>query len=346
MPSSPRGEAVRSDAARGEDAAGLGRGGRGRHGPGLRGRQRGGVRGAGRGPDVHGRGRPVRRRLRAAPRLRAAGRAAGAPAPRRGMAVAARGDRDRPGAVQRRPGAGRPARRARPCSAWRWRVSRRCWRWAARSWKGAGPGPASWRRLSWSPAAPPWCRARAARTRQAWSGPWSCWAARPASPCWPCRCSAGSARLVSRCTPPGWPRSCSPRSGRSGRGPAAVLRLRAADWLADGYLAVAVTAVAFVLWYSSVRRLGASRAGLLHRAGPDGGRRGRDRAGRPRATAARLGRPGRGRGGAGPRPAARPLPGPAVVSGIVQAVRLIMPAISLELKARIVLVRMLPVAPT
>jgi len=46
-------------------------------------------------------------------------------------------------------------------------------------------------------------------------------------------------------------------------GPAAVLRLRAADWLADGYLAVAVTAVAFVLWYSSVRRLGASRAGLL-----------------------------------------------------------------------------------
>ncbi len=46
-------------------------------------------------------------------------------------------------------------------------------------------------------------------------------------------------------------------------GPAAVLRLRAADWLADGYLAVAVTAVAFVLWYSSVRRMGASRAGLL-----------------------------------------------------------------------------------
>jgi drug/metabolite transporter (DMT)-like permease len=35
------------------------------------------------------------------------------------------------------------------------------------------------------------------------------------------------------------------------------------DWLAVGYLAVAVTAAAFVLWYSSVRRLGASRAGLL-----------------------------------------------------------------------------------
>ena len=46
-------------------------------------------------------------------------------------------------------------------------------------------------------------------------------------------------------------------------GPAAVTRLSRPDWLAVGYLAVAVTAVAFVLWYSSVRRLGASRAGLL-----------------------------------------------------------------------------------
>jgi drug/metabolite transporter (DMT)-like permease len=46
-------------------------------------------------------------------------------------------------------------------------------------------------------------------------------------------------------------------------GPAAITRLDRADWLAIGYLAVAVTAVAFVLWYSSVRRLGASRAGLL-----------------------------------------------------------------------------------
>jgi drug/metabolite transporter (DMT)-like permease len=35
------------------------------------------------------------------------------------------------------------------------------------------------------------------------------------------------------------------------------------DWLAVGYLAVAVTAAAFVMWYSSVRRVGASRAGLL-----------------------------------------------------------------------------------
>jgi len=46
-------------------------------------------------------------------------------------------------------------------------------------------------------------------------------------------------------------------------GPAAITRLDRADWLAIGYLAVAVTAVAFVLWYSSVARLGAARAGLL-----------------------------------------------------------------------------------
>ena len=46
-------------------------------------------------------------------------------------------------------------------------------------------------------------------------------------------------------------------------GPTAVTRLDASDVLAGGYLAVAVTAVAFVLWYSSVERLGAGRAGLL-----------------------------------------------------------------------------------
>ena len=46
-------------------------------------------------------------------------------------------------------------------------------------------------------------------------------------------------------------------------GPAAVTHLSQGDWLAVAYLAVAVTAVAFVLWYSSVRRLGAGRAGLL-----------------------------------------------------------------------------------
>jgi len=46
-------------------------------------------------------------------------------------------------------------------------------------------------------------------------------------------------------------------------GPGAAARLDTEDWLAVGYLAVAVTAVAFVMWYSSVGRLGASRAGLL-----------------------------------------------------------------------------------
>jgi drug/metabolite transporter (DMT)-like permease len=39
--------------------------------------------------------------------------------------------------------------------------------------------------------------------------------------------------------------------------------LRRADLAAIGYLAVAVTALAFVLWYGAVRRLGAGRAGLL-----------------------------------------------------------------------------------
>ena len=51
--------------------------------------------------------------------------------------------------------------------------------------------------------------------------------------------------------------------GAINEGPHAVTKLDRADWLAVGYLAVAVTAAAFVLWYSSVRRLGASRAGLL-----------------------------------------------------------------------------------
>jgi drug/metabolite transporter (DMT)-like permease len=51
--------------------------------------------------------------------------------------------------------------------------------------------------------------------------------------------------------------------GATSEGPAAVTELTRPDWLAAGYLAVAVTAAAFVLWYSSVSRLGASRAGLL-----------------------------------------------------------------------------------
>jgi len=46
-------------------------------------------------------------------------------------------------------------------------------------------------------------------------------------------------------------------------GPQAARRLTGQDVLAVVYLAVAVTAVAFVLWYSSVRRLGAAVAGLL-----------------------------------------------------------------------------------
>jgi len=46
-------------------------------------------------------------------------------------------------------------------------------------------------------------------------------------------------------------------------GPAAITRLRPGDLLACAYLAVAVTAVAFVLWYGCVQTLGAGRAGLL-----------------------------------------------------------------------------------
>jgi DNA/RNA-binding domain of Phe-tRNA-synthetase-like protein/drug/metabolite transporter (DMT)-like permease len=46
-------------------------------------------------------------------------------------------------------------------------------------------------------------------------------------------------------------------------GPGAVTRLTGADWAAMGYLAVLVTAVAFILWYGTVAALGAGRAGLL-----------------------------------------------------------------------------------
>lgn len=46
-------------------------------------------------------------------------------------------------------------------------------------------------------------------------------------------------------------------------GTGAVTRLTAADWAAMAYLAVMVTAAAFVLWYSTVAALGAGRAGLL-----------------------------------------------------------------------------------
>ncbi|AGZ42112.1 DMT family transporter [Actinoplanes friuliensis] len=46
-------------------------------------------------------------------------------------------------------------------------------------------------------------------------------------------------------------------------GPSAITRLTGTDLLAGAYLAVAVTAVAFVLWYACVSGIGAARAGLL-----------------------------------------------------------------------------------
>lgn len=46
-------------------------------------------------------------------------------------------------------------------------------------------------------------------------------------------------------------------------GPTAVLRLTTPQLVATAYLALAVTAVAFVLWYGAVQRLGSARAGLL-----------------------------------------------------------------------------------
>ncbi len=46
-------------------------------------------------------------------------------------------------------------------------------------------------------------------------------------------------------------------------GPAAIASLTTENWWAIGYLAVCVTAAAFVLWYACVHRLGAGRAGLL-----------------------------------------------------------------------------------
>ncbi len=51
--------------------------------------------------------------------------------------------------------------------------------------------------------------------------------------------------------------------GLAWEGPAAVTTLHLDDVLAGAYLAVAVTALAFVLWYTCVERLGAGRAGLL-----------------------------------------------------------------------------------
>lgn len=46
-------------------------------------------------------------------------------------------------------------------------------------------------------------------------------------------------------------------------GPSAVPEVSVSQWAAAAYLALMVTAVAFVLWYSTVRSTGAGRAGLL-----------------------------------------------------------------------------------
>jgi drug/metabolite transporter (DMT)-like permease len=46
-------------------------------------------------------------------------------------------------------------------------------------------------------------------------------------------------------------------------GPAAVTELRLPHVLAMAHLALVVTALAFVLWYSAVGRIGSARAGLL-----------------------------------------------------------------------------------
>jgi drug/metabolite transporter (DMT)-like permease len=51
--------------------------------------------------------------------------------------------------------------------------------------------------------------------------------------------------------------------GTASEGPSAVRKLTSAQWAAVGYLALMVTAVAFVLWYTTVRTVGAGRAGLL-----------------------------------------------------------------------------------
>ncbi|WP_109002437.1 DMT family transporter [Streptomyces rishiriensis] len=51
--------------------------------------------------------------------------------------------------------------------------------------------------------------------------------------------------------------------GMMWEGPSAVRGLTGVQWAAVGFLTLLVTAVAFVLWYSTVRSVGAGRAGLL-----------------------------------------------------------------------------------
>jgi drug/metabolite transporter (DMT)-like permease len=58
--------------------------------------------------------------------------------------------------------------------------------------------------------------------------------------------------------------------GLATEGPTAALALGARELLAAAYLAVVVTALAFVLWYSTVGRLGSARAGLLTGLAPAG----------------------------------------------------------------------------
>lgn len=144
-----------------------------------------------------------------------------------------------------------------------WLASRSSWRSSGRCWSGAARVRWCWSPLWLSPAARCWCRAWAAATGSAWPGPLSSCAARPASPCSPCPSWSGTDPGGCRCTPPGWPRSSSPESASSTRARPQRRGWDLQDLLAVGYLAVAVTAVAFVLWYSSVGRLGAGRAGLL-----------------------------------------------------------------------------------
>ncbi len=52
-------------------------------------------------------------------------------------------------------------------------------------------------------------------------------------------------------------------AGVGWEGPRAVTGLTGDEWLTIGYLAVVMTALAFVLWYSAVSRLGPGRTGLL-----------------------------------------------------------------------------------
>lgn len=56
--------------------------------------------------------------------------------------------------------------------------------------------------------------------------------------------------------------------GLAGEGPQAAGRLSGAEWAAMAYLAIMVTAVAFLLWYSTVAALGAGAVGLLTGAAP------------------------------------------------------------------------------